>query len=113
MTMAGASAAKSRRRAHLNAGDEHLLDRELEDLPPDLRWREWMLRVEAVIFAAAEPVSREVRRAQTFLIDRPRESPSKPHRSLLKGHDLQAMADAASRSEAGFAHSEATMNDEC
>ena len=40
-------------------GDERLLDRELEDLPPDLRWREWMLRAEAVIFAAAEPVSRE------------------------------------------------------
>jgi segregation and condensation protein B len=37
-----------------------LLDRELEDLPPDLRWREWMLRVEAVIFAAAEPVGREI-----------------------------------------------------
>lgn len=37
-----------------------LLDRELEDLPPELRWREWMLRVEAVIFAAAEPVSREI-----------------------------------------------------
>ena len=36
------------------------LDRELADLPPDLRWREWMLRVEAVIFASAEPVSREV-----------------------------------------------------
>jgi len=36
-----------------------LLDRELDDLPPDLRWREWMLRVEAVIFAAAEPVTRE------------------------------------------------------
>lgn len=40
--------------------DNVLIDRELEDLPPDLRWREWMLRVEAVIFAAAEPVSREV-----------------------------------------------------
>lgn len=35
------------------------MDRELADLPPDLRWREWMLRVEAVIFAAAEPVGRE------------------------------------------------------
>jgi segregation and condensation protein B len=33
--------------------------RELEDLPPDLRWREWMMRVEAVIFASAEPVTRE------------------------------------------------------
>ena len=60
MTMAGTSAGKFRRRAHLSAGDERLLDRELEDLPPDLRWREWMLRVEAVIFAAAEPVHREV-----------------------------------------------------
>ncbi len=28
-------------------------------MPPELRWREWMLRVEAVIFAAAEPVGRE------------------------------------------------------
>ncbi|MBB5042411.1 segregation and condensation protein B [Shinella fusca] len=35
------------------------MDRELAELPPALRWREWMLRVEAVIFAAAEPVSRE------------------------------------------------------
>ncbi|WP_309550467.1 SMC-Scp complex subunit ScpB [Rhizobium rhizogenes] len=34
-------------------------DRELEDLPAELRWREWMLRVEAVIFASAEPVDRE------------------------------------------------------
>lgn len=39
---------------------EELLDRELQDLPPELRWREWMLRVEAVIFSAAEPVSREI-----------------------------------------------------
>lgn len=36
-----------------------LLDRELDDLPPEMRWREWMLRVEAVIFASAEPVTRE------------------------------------------------------
>jgi segregation and condensation protein B len=43
-----------------NAGNERLFDRELEQLPPELRWREWMLRVEAVIFAAAEPVSRDV-----------------------------------------------------
>ncbi|KVK54147.1 transcriptional regulator [Agrobacterium sp. D14] len=40
-------------------GGERLYDRELEDLPPELRWREWMVRVEAVIFASAEPVSRE------------------------------------------------------
>jgi segregation and condensation protein B len=36
------------------------LDVELADLPPELRWREWMGRVEAVIFAAPEPVTREV-----------------------------------------------------
>ncbi len=36
-----------------------MYDRELDDLPQELRWREWMLRVEAVIFASAEPVSRE------------------------------------------------------
>jgi segregation and condensation protein B len=35
------------------------LDRELEDLPPPARWREWMGRVEAVIFASARPVLRE------------------------------------------------------
>jgi chromosome segregation and condensation protein ScpB len=35
------------------------LDLELVDLPPDLRWREWMGRVEAAIFASPEPVARE------------------------------------------------------
>lgn len=55
--MAGFSAAKARRKA--NAADERLFDRELEDLPAELRWREWMLRVEAVIFASSEPVTRE------------------------------------------------------
>lgn len=34
-------------------------DRELAELPPEVRWLEWMGRVEAVIFAAAEPVSRQ------------------------------------------------------
>ena len=61
--MSEPEAAKARhgkgRTAQANAGDEYLLDRELADLPPELRWREWMLRVEAVIFAAAEPVGRE------------------------------------------------------
>ena len=38
--------------------DEHL-DVELIDLPPAARWREWMLRVEAAIFASARPVPRE------------------------------------------------------
>ncbi|MGC2786822.1 MAG: segregation and condensation protein B, partial [Roseiarcus sp.] len=35
------------------------LDLDLEDLPAPARWREWMGRVEAAIFAAGEPVLRE------------------------------------------------------
>jgi segregation and condensation protein B len=35
------------------------LDRELAVLPPDLRWREWMRRIEAVLFASATPVARD------------------------------------------------------
>ncbi|MGB3314745.1 MAG: SMC-Scp complex subunit ScpB [Albidovulum sp.] len=35
------------------------LDRELEELPTELRWREWMRRIEAVLFASASPVPRE------------------------------------------------------
>ena len=35
-------------------------DRELSDLPPELRWREWKARVEAVLFAAAKPVTRDI-----------------------------------------------------
>ncbi|MCF1473433.1 MULTISPECIES: SMC-Scp complex subunit ScpB [Rhizobium/Agrobacterium group] len=57
--MAGAPVAKQSRKERASAAAERLFDRELEDLPPELRWREWMLRVEAVIFASAEPVSRE------------------------------------------------------
>ncbi len=34
-------------------------DRELADLPPAARWREWLLRAEAAIFAAPSPVRRE------------------------------------------------------
>ena len=36
------------------------LDTELAELPQALRWREWMARVEAVLFAASETVGREV-----------------------------------------------------
>ncbi|NCO21319.1 MAG: SMC-Scp complex subunit ScpB [Rhodobacterales bacterium] len=35
------------------------LDRELAEMPPDLRWREWMRRIEAVLFASATPVARD------------------------------------------------------
>lgn len=40
--------------------DDGLFDRELDHLPPEARWREWMHRVEATIFAASEPVTRSV-----------------------------------------------------
>ena len=39
--------------------DNEMLDVELEDLPAELRWREWMNRIEAVIFASSKPVERE------------------------------------------------------
>ena len=38
---------------------EELFDAELADMPAELRWREWMGRVEAVIFASPAPVGRE------------------------------------------------------
>lgn len=34
------------------------LDRELIELAPDRRWREWMRRIEAVLFASTQPVAR-------------------------------------------------------
>lgn len=51
------SEASARRKPN---GQPVLLDTELDHLPPELRWREWMGRVEAVVFAASEPVPREV-----------------------------------------------------
>jgi hypothetical protein len=53
-------AARSERPRSKDDGQRMLVDTELEHLPPELRWREWMGRVEAVIFAASEPVPREV-----------------------------------------------------
>lgn len=41
------------------AGREGVFDRELEDLPQELRWREWMGRIEAVLFASGSPVGRD------------------------------------------------------
>ena len=38
---------------------EGLFDRDLGELPEGARWREWMGRVEAAIFAARDPVPRE------------------------------------------------------
>lgn len=50
---------KRRGRAGEGRTEDGLFDRELEHLPPEARWREWMNRVEAAIFAAAEPIGRE------------------------------------------------------
>ena len=36
-----------------------VLDRELDDLPQELRWGEWMGRIEAVLFASASSIGRE------------------------------------------------------
>lgn len=36
-----------------------IFDAELAEMPADLRWREWMNRIEAVLFAAPKPVGRE------------------------------------------------------
>lgn len=36
-----------------------VFDRKLDDLPQELRWREWMSRIEAVLFASASPVARD------------------------------------------------------
>lgn len=46
----------ARRQEH---AETEMLDIELEDLPAELRWREWMNRIEAVIFASSKPVERD------------------------------------------------------
>ncbi|WP_337183450.1 SMC-Scp complex subunit ScpB [Shinella sp.] len=57
--MGGPDARDTRRRGGSTPQDDVLFDRELALLPAEMRWREWMLRVETVIFASAEPVGRE------------------------------------------------------
>jgi segregation and condensation protein B len=57
--MSGSGIAKAEGRGKRSAGQDRVpFDRELESLPPELRWREWMNRIEAVIFASATPVDR-------------------------------------------------------
>lgn len=53
------SDAKRKHAKPQEAGREGDFDRELEDLPQELRWREWMGRIEAVLFASASPVDRD------------------------------------------------------
>ena len=57
--MVEAHAKHTRGRSGDGRANDHLFDRELDHLPPETRWREWMHRVEATIFAASEPVGRE------------------------------------------------------
>ncbi|RWK76775.1 SMC-Scp complex subunit ScpB [Mesorhizobium sp.] len=52
-----AEAARARRGK--GRADDHLFDRDLDHLPAEVRWREWMNRIEATIFAASEPVTRD------------------------------------------------------
>ena len=40
--------------------EAEMLDLELSDLPAELQWREWMNRIEAVIFASGSVVQREI-----------------------------------------------------
>jgi segregation and condensation protein B len=42
----------------MSKGPVEVFDRELLDLPAEMRWREWMMRVEALIFASQKPVPR-------------------------------------------------------
>ncbi len=49
----------AKKRKPLGDGVGAVLDRDLDDLPQELRWREWMGRIEAVLFASASPVDRE------------------------------------------------------
>ncbi|MEM8575560.1 MAG: SMC-Scp complex subunit ScpB [Pseudomonadota bacterium] len=48
----------TRKRKPAEEGDA-VFDRELAELPQELRWREWMGRIEAVLFASASPVGRD------------------------------------------------------
>jgi len=61
MTRTAMNAAAKRKPAKGQVVSAHddVFDRELEDLPPELRWREWMGRIEAVLFASASPVGRD------------------------------------------------------
>ena len=55
--MSGAGTNYAELREQQFTGDR-LFDLELDHLPQELRWREWMNRVEAVIFASSKPVER-------------------------------------------------------
>ncbi|WP_317186884.1 SMC-Scp complex subunit ScpB [Devosia sp. BK] len=51
--------AKQMARGKRKDAELPIFDAELIDMPADMRWREWMNRIEAVLFAAPKPVARE------------------------------------------------------
>jgi segregation and condensation protein B len=53
------SGAKRHNSKPKEVGRGGVFDRELADLPQELRWRAWMGRIEAVLFASGTPVGRE------------------------------------------------------
>ena len=57
--MTAVAQSRKTKSGHGSSSRDCLFDRELEDLPQELRWREWMGRIEAVLFASASPVGRE------------------------------------------------------
>ena len=57
--MTAVAQSRKTKSGHGSLSRDCLFDRELEDLPQELRWREWMGRIEAVLFASASPVGRE------------------------------------------------------
>ncbi|MBA4356038.1 MAG: transcriptional regulator, partial [Novosphingobium sp.] len=60
---ADGAASDERRARHSRCatgqGGDLLFDSDLVDLPQAMRWREWMGRIEAAIFASPAPVARE------------------------------------------------------
>ena len=57
--MTAVAQSKKTKSGHGSSSRDCVFDRELEDLPQKLRWRTWMGRIEAVLFASASPVDRE------------------------------------------------------
>ena len=73
-----------------------MLDLELDDLPDDLRWREWMNRIEAVIFASIKPVDRDdlkrvvgrTAKVDLLIADIQADLTGKPHEVVSVGHGV-------------------------
>ncbi|MEM1076167.1 MAG: SMC-Scp complex subunit ScpB [Pseudomonadota bacterium] len=107
-----------------------VFDRALEDFPPEVRWRTWMGRIEAVLFASATPVSRAdlarvvaegvsldllIEDIRAELSGRPYELVSVADALILrtKVQFGDAIATAADVADQGFAFSETEMGVLC